>query len=250
MLRAIVVDDEPAAIESLCLLLKWQGGELVRVEGSARSVAEALELVERLKPEVVFLDVEMPGESGFDFLRAVPQQDIAVIFVTAHEHYAIQALRMSAVDYLLKPVDPIELRAALERVWQQRRRWQRARWQALLSNLEQPKPQRLVLPVLDGFQIVPVEEVLYCQSEGSYSRVVTAADRILTTRLLGQWEELLEPMGFLRIHRAFLVNVQHIRKVRRDMHGECAAVILSSGEELPISRRRLALVLERLQHGG
>lgn len=247
MLRAIVVDDESAALETLCLLLGQHCGDLVHVEGCARSVAEARQLVQQVRPEVLFVDVEMPGESGFELVRSMPPQEMAVIFVTAHEHYAIQALRMSAVDYLLKPVNPAELRAAVERALRQRQ-WQRERLQVLLGNIEQPKLRRLVLPVPDGFEIVSAEEVLYCQSEGSYSRVVTVPKRIiLTTRLLGQWEELLGPVGFLRIHRAFLVNAQHIRKVRRDVEGEGAAVVLSTGEELPISRRRLALVLEWLQ---
>ncbi len=248
MLRAIVVDDEPAAVETLCMLLQQYCGDSVQVVGTAFSAAEARRQIAVQRPDVVFLDVEMPGENGFELLRTLPYQDLAVIFVTAYEHYAIQALRMSAVDYLLKPVNPVELRAAVERAWRQRQS-QSDRLKVLLENYGQAKRQRIALPIPEGYRIVDIEEVLYCQSHGSYSYVVTRTERILTTRLLGQWEEMLSSMDFFRIHRMFLVNTRHIHTIRRSEEG-ASVVILSNGEQLPVSRRRFALLIEQIRQGG
>jgi len=248
VLRAVIVDDEAAAVESLRLLLERYCGDIVRVEAWATSAAEARELLERLHPDLLFLDVEMPGENGFELLRSLPRRDFAVIFVTAFERYALQALRSSAVDYLLKPVDPVELRQAVEKAVQQR--WTQAeRLNVLLSNLGQRTLQRLVVPLREGYRIVALEEVLYCQSEGSYTRVVTPTQRLLTTRLLGEWEELLEPYGFVRIHRAFLVNLERVQLVRRGEPQGGGVVVLDTGHELPVARRRYSYLLERLQQG-
>ncbi len=248
VLRALIVDDEPIACETLRLLLEERCGDLLCVIGSAHSAAEARRLLPQLQPDIVFLDVEMPGEDGFTLLRSLPQRDFAVIFVTAYEHYAVQALRVSAVDYLLKPVNPEELRQAVERAWQQRL-WNAERFATLLANLGQPKLQRLVLPVVGGYHVVHVDEVLYCQSRGSYSYVVTNKERFLAVRLLAEWEELLASAGFVRIHRAFLVNVRHIRSLRRVEPDGSGVLVLQTGEELPVSRRRFATVVATLQRG-
>ncbi|MCS6965943.1 MAG: response regulator [Candidatus Kapabacteria bacterium] len=246
VLRAVLVDDEPIAVETLRLLVEQYCSDIVGVEGVAFSAREARQLVARVQPDIVFLDVEMPGESGFDFLRSMPQRRFAVIFVTAYDHYAIQALRMSAVDYLLKPVNAKELREAVERVWEQRHS-QMERIGALFSNLGHLSPKRLVLPLLRGYRIVGVDEVLYCRSERSYTHVVTTTERLLTTRLLGEWEEMLAARGFVRVHRAFLVNVQHIRAIRGSEPEGGGVAVLTTGEELPIARRRFAQVLRLLQ---
>ena len=248
VLRAVLVDDEPAALEVLRELIEQGCADLVRVEGVARSAAEARQVVGQVRPDILFLDVEMPEENGFEFLQSLPQREFAVIFVTAYDRYAIQALRLSAVDYLLKPVDPQELRSALERVWHQRHR-QQERLQVLLDNFQQQALRRLVIPIPNGYQIVAVQDIFYLQSAGSYSYVFTSAGRLLTTQPIAQWEEMLVPLGFFRIHRAFLVNMHHVRQVRREREADIGAVVLTTGETLPVSRRRLQHLLGMLKQG-
>lgn len=248
VLRAVVVDDEPAAVEALRVLVEQVCGDLLRIEGAAHSAAQARLLLQQLRPDVLFLDVEMPGESGFQLLQSLPRRDFAVIFVTAYDRYAIQALRMSAMDYLLKPVDPDELREAVMRLWQQRQQ-QRERLEVLLSNLASQAEQRLVVPILKGYQIVALEDIIYLQSEGSYSRIYTTAERLLTTRPLAGWDELLTPSGFFRIHRAFLVNMKYVKQIRRDEEAGGGMVLLTTGDALPVSRRRFPSLLAFLTQG-
>lgn len=248
VLRAVVVDDEPAAVQALRTLIEQECGDRLRVEGVAHSAAEARALLTQLRPDVLFLDVEMPGENGFQLLESLPQRDFAVIFVTAYDRYAIQALRMSAMDYLLKPVNPSELREAVERLRQQRH-LQKERFGVLLHNLKSQTEQLLTIPIPKGYRIVAVADILYLQSEGSYSRFVTKEGRLLTTYPLGHWEETLALCGFFRIHRAFLVNIRHVKQVRRDEETGGGAVFLSTDEVLPVSRRRLPELLELLKRG-
>ncbi|MEN3027265.1 MAG: LytTR family DNA-binding domain-containing protein [Chlorobiota bacterium] len=247
VLRAVLVDDEVGALEALRLLLEQHCQDVVQVVATAVSAEEARQILQQLRADVLFLDVEMPGEDGFALLRSLRRRDFAVIFVTAHQQYLLQALRISAADYLLKPVNPEELREAVLRV--QQSRLQAERLDVLLSNLSAGAPKRLVIPLVNRYRLVSLQEVLYCQAHGSYSWVVTDRERLLAVRLLAEWEEILEPSGFVRAHRSFLVNVQRVCELRQESEEQSGSIVLDTGEEIPVARRRFAYVLAALQRG-
>jgi two-component system LytT family response regulator len=250
MLRAVLVDDEEAARQELAQLLEHYCSAMVELAAAAASASEARMLIPQVRPDLVFLDVEMPGENGFALLRSLPRESYGeVVFVTAYDRYAVQALRVSAADYLLKPVQPEELLAAVERVYERRR--QRIRSpsvETLLDNLSGAAPRRIVVPSGSGYHVLLSSEIVYVESERNYARFATVhREKFLSVRPLGHWEEVLAPMGFFRVHRSYLVNFEHVREIRRQPDGDF--VIVSTQERLPVAQRRVEAFIRRLQSG-
>jgi len=250
MLRAVLVDDEETARRELAQLLERHCSAMVELVATAASAAEARILIPQVRPELVFLDVEMPEENGFALLHSLPRESYGeVVFVTAYERYAVQALRVSAADYLLKPVQPDELLAAVSRIYERRRRRILSpSVETLLDNLSGAVPRRIVVPSGSGYHVLLSSEIVYIESERNYARFVTVRrERILSVRPLGHWEEVLAPMGFFRVHRSYLVNFEHVREIRQQPDGDF--VLVSTQERLPIARRRAEAFIRRLQSG-
>lgn len=237
-MRAIIVDDERLVAQNLhTLLSRYTPG--VNVLGMVHSASEAENLIKETDPDLIFLDVEMPGGNGFDLLRRFTRIKFGVIFVTAFDHYAVQAIKFSAIDYLLKPIDINELVTAVQKAQEQMKsRNINQSLNILLHNMAQPatKLQKLSLPTQDGMIFINVNDILYCQSDGNYTNFHLAdGQRLLITRQIGVYEELLPEPLFCRIHRQYIINVN---RVTRYVKGRGGHVVMSDGQEIDVAVRK------------
>ena len=242
MVRAVIVDDEVEARDVLRTMLHRRTPEVnILAEGS--SVTEAMGLIAEHKPDLLFLDVQMPGGSGFDLLKQLGTWDFDVIFITGNSQHAIQAIRFSALDYLMKPVLGDELRAAIDRHIAKRSPNAEVQTQ-LLHNLAQPDQRTMKLTLTHGdrtYAIAPAE-VAWCQADDNYTALHLADDRrFVSARTLKDYDEMLSPHGFLRVHKSSLVNRKHVEGVAE------GHVRLRNGTRVEISRRRLEEVTHALR---
>jgi DNA-binding LytR/AlgR family response regulator len=252
MLRALVVDDEPLARARLHRMLVAQGD--VQVVGEAGSVAEAVPLVDSLTPDLVFLDVQMPGEDGFALLSRTRHRP-AVVFVTAFDHYAVRAFEANAVDYLMKPFRPERLAAAVERA-----RLVLARpdelarqLQQLLATMNSARPdrpealERLTVRLGQKQLILKVQDVLWFGAEDKLVFAATATDRHYVNFTLDELEKRLEPARFVRVHRSAIANLDHAAALRPGFAGTWRLQLDDAARtEVPVSRARARQVKERL----
>lgn len=244
MIRAVQVDDEPGAREFLRARLQDVAAE-VQVVGEAKNIDDAADLLERSRPELVFLDVEMPGGDGFELLKRLGRWDFNVIFTTSHQHYAIQAIRFSALDYLLKPVQADELRAAIDRHVEHKGRTTPEVQQQFLSNIEPRDEQALKLTLTHGDRThaVAPADIAWCQADNNYTALHLADERrFVSARTLKDYDEMLSPLGFIRVHKSALVNRRHVDGI--DGEGR---VRLRNGVRVEISRRRMEEVTRELR---
>jgi two-component system LytT family response regulator len=236
MIRTLLVDDDDAARRYLRGLLTEAHGD-VHLVGESPNINEAEEAISALKPDLVFLDVEMPGGSGFDLLRKLKRWDFDVVFTTGHQHYAIQAIRFSALDYLPKPVLPDELTAAMDRLRERRATAppKAPLQEHFIANIAQIDASafKLTIPHGDRTFFVAPAEVVRCEADRNYTWVHLGPERrYLLARTLKEFEEMLEPFGFVRLNRSDLVRRNAIIRLH-DGHAE-----LKGGEKLEVSRRR------------
>lgn len=234
-LRAIIIDDEESGRETLRNILT-HFCEGVEVVGVANSVATGLQIVQEEDPDVVFLDVEMPKTKGYELIQQLEQPNFEVVFVTAYDEYAILAFRLSAVDYLLKPVNPEEIKQSLERV-RERKRHQLAseQYRLLLENLNSDQ-KRIVLPTGQGYHFIDMDQILRCEADGNYTRfVLVNGDQILVSKTLKVYDEMLSRYHFFRINRSDLVNLRQIKRYDRNRN---PTLTLLDGTELLISDSR------------
>ncbi len=244
IIRSIIVDDEKHGRENLAgLLMEYCPG--VEINGEADSVEAAITLIKEQTPDLVFLDIEMPRANGFKLLEHMKDFPFEVIFVTAYDNYAIKAIRFSAADYILKPINHHELKAAVEKVTERiKQKQQNERLKSLYHNLNQPDSPRLGLPADDRIEFVDVMSILRCQGEGNYTHIYFEGNNhLLVSKSLYEFEELLQEFSFLRVHRAHLVNIKHVVAYIRS---ECS-LKLSNGDLVPVSRRRKEEVMIRLK---
>jgi two-component system LytT family response regulator len=247
-MKAIIVDDEPDGIRTLKKLMELNCPD-VEIAATCTNAISARQQLEEIKPDLVFLDIRMPGKSGLDLLAEMPEKDFEVIFVTAHNEYLLQALQFSAVDYLMKPVDEDRLTEAVQRV-KKRVRLEKHTGQAetLLYNINKagsPLEMRLCLPTLKGFTIIKLEEILYCEAQRSYTIFHLNNNKtIMISKPLFDYECLLAGTTFLRIHKSFLINLLHIKEYVR---GEGGTVVMSNNMEIEVSRRKKELFLSKVK---
>jgi two-component system LytT family response regulator len=238
-MKAILVDDEADGIRTLKKMLE-QHCTQVEIVGTSSSANMARQQIEDLAPDIVFLDIQMPGKSGLELLTELSLKDFEVIFVTAHNEYMLQALQYSAADYLLKPVDEDRLVEAVQRVEKRLEEDKKEeRTDALLHNLSKsgnPAEMRLCLPTLKGFIVLKLDEIIYCEAERSYTIFHLEGKKTVTvSRPLIDYDNLLKDTTFLRIHKSFLINLHHVKEYQK---GEGGMVILSDGTEIEVSRRK------------
>lgn len=255
MLRSIIVDDEEKSRKLLRNLLR-NYCPTVQVLELADGVDAAAAAVDRLKPDLIFLDIQMPNASGFELLGEISGVDCDVIFTTAYDQYAIRAIRTCALDYLLKPIDIAELQAAVSRAVEKRQRQQSdERVWAFLQNLRAGKtrPLKIGIPTAKGVRFYSVREIAYCKAEGNYTRVVFGAVEKpeLVSRTLKEFEELLAEHNFIRTHRSYLVNLTHVKEYRREggispVDGEGGCIVMANKAVVPVSRDRRKALLRRI----
>ena len=235
MIKAVIIDDEQAAVEGLATMLK-EYVEGVEVIATANGIVDGIKTIVNLKPDLVFLDVEMPYGNGFDVLEAIPDKTFEVIFVTAYDHYAIKAIKHSAVDYLLKPIDIDDLEKAVEKAKEASEKDNNQRYDTLLENMRGTRPLKLALPTLDGFLYIPVEHICRIEANGSYSDVyLDNGEKHIVSRNLRWYEELLDPSVFFRAHKSHLLNLKRVKKYSRAEGGQ---VEMEDGSIVEISRRK------------
>jgi two-component system LytT family response regulator len=234
MLKALLVDDEIASIKSLEILL-CEFCPQIEIVGVARSVEEALIKTTKLKPELIFLDIEMPTGTGFDFLEQCSNLSFEIIFVTAHDNYAVRAFKYSAIDYILKPIEIDELVKAVKKVVEIRKTNfdSRNKYNALFENLKEIIPQKLVVVANGQYTYVDVRKVLFFELVNNSLVLKMEDNEILTIdESLNAIEEQLVDREFYRIHQNYLVNIQKVRKIIKLGNGN---VELANGMLLPLN---------------
>lgn len=246
MLKAIVVDDEPNCSESLCTLLRRYCPE-VEVAAICDSGVAALKEIQSLNPQLVFLDIEMPHMNGFELIERLPAIDFELIFTTSYDQYAIKAIKVSALDYLLKPIDREELKKAVQKVLHRQKSPLSQQLEILLQELHQPAHTNLkiAIPTVEGLQMINVDAIISCASDSNYTKFHLKDKRTVTTaRTLKEVEEMLEGRSFVRVHHSYLVNLNEINKY---VKGEGGYLIMSDGTSIDVSRSRKEMLLQRLK---
>ena len=215
-IRILLVDDEPEAIELLTYMLA--GKKEVRIVGAAGTVDQALQLMQQEQPHLVLLDIQMPEKDGFTFIEEAHRtgQAPGIIFVTAFEHYAIQAIRNSVFDYILKPVHQNELNSAIERFRTRRRNMQQHDLQMLVDALQGRGPSRIKLNTRSGYVLIDPEDIVYCQAGGTYTHLhLSRGHSEIITQNLGAIEEILVGNAFFRASRSYILNLNYLTRVDR-----------------------------------
>lgn len=248
-MKAIIIDDEINSGQLLKILIDQHCPELSVLDVYSNP-HEAVEGVKKHNPDLIFLDVEMAEMNGFEVKNAVNGHYKAVIFITAHSQYAIQALRASAFDYLLKPVEINELTGAVNRAILQIRKESKSGSKEVTERLDRLEQavlktgvQRLAVQSSDGYNMIAFDEIIRLEAESNYTHVYTLQKKYTVARLLRNFEEQLIPAGFLRVHHSHLVNVKHIRHYQR---GDGGYLIMSDKSQVEVSRSRKKEVLKVL----
>lgn len=236
--NAIIVDDETGPRESLNQLLENHCKQ-IRVVAKVDSVETAYQSIRELHPDLVFLDIEMQSGNAFDLLEKFDGIDFSIIFTTAFNHYAINAIRFSAIDYLLKPVDAEDLKAAVSR-FELKKHDESAlnhKFKTLLNNIHpESRSKKIAIPDGDSLVFIDIRDLIRCHSDGSYtSFFLTNGKKIMASKPIGEYEELLQEERFFRIHRSYLINLDHIKKY---VKGDGGYVVMSDGAEVEVSRRK------------
>lgn len=248
MIKTILVDDEPRGLSALKKLLELYCAD-VRVIGECQDTATAIQQIQLLEPDLLFLDIAMPDRDGFDLLNELSPVRFEIIFVTAHNEYTIQAFKYSAVDYLLKPVEEdllIEaVRRAAQRIAGKASANQVETFLYNLRKLQTPTEMKLCIPDMKGFRVVDIATIVYCESESSYTIFhLRDGQTITASKSIMEYEVLLEHSGFCRIHKSFLVNLRHIREYLR---GEGGAVVLTNDKTIEVSRRKKEIFIAKMK---
>ena len=249
MIKAMIVDDEQASIDLLKWLIEQYCPDITAIR-SSRSVKEAIPLIQSFEPDIVFLDIQMPHESGFDLLTTVDKWTFEVVFTTAYNEFAIQAIRFSALDYLLKPVDEKELRKALER-FKAKRIYAPAGhllFKNFMQNISQGNKEKFKLALADTSEVkyVALEEIIRLQSESNYTHIFLKGNRVfVSAKTLKEYDEILQGHHFLRVHKSHLVNPAYI-----ESYNKTGELILSDGTKIEVARRKKEYVLEALKGIG
>lgn len=240
MIRTIVVDDEKNGRENLKGFLDTYCKE-VAVIAEACSATDAIRLIEKLRPDLLFLDIEMPEGNGFEVLRHFDDPSFQVIFVTAYNQYAIQAIRFSALDYLLKPINIIELQAAVKRFNKQNHDYFK-QIELFKSNYFQPSSEKkIALTFADKIEFVSIPRIIKCKGEGSYTHFFTEDGKeFIASKPLSEFEKLLKDFHFARTHKAWVVNVSHVESFIKTEGGHLK---MTDGTIVPVSRRKKDTVL-------
>jgi two-component system LytT family response regulator len=236
MLNAVIIEDEKKSREVLRKLIHDYCPD-VHISGMAESVSQGIELIRTEKPDLVFLDIEMQSGSGFDLLEKIGKVNFDVIFTTAYEQYALKAIKFSALDYLLKPIDITELKAAVEKVTMRNdRQNENEKVSQLIRNFNNKLQHKITLSTSDGLMFILVEDIIRCEAQGAYTTFYFKNRKnIMVSKNLKEFQILLEDYQFFRIHNSHLINLNEIEKYKKADGG---SVLMSDGSIISISESR------------
>ncbi len=247
MIRAIIIDDERNNIDNLTGLIKKHGLD-VEIVGSATNADDGIKKIAETNPDLLFLDIQMPGKNGFDVLRALPHHQFEVIFVTAFDQYGIQAVKFAAIDYLLKPLDPEELKTSINKVAdklsKKKENLQLENLLELLKNKDSKNQHKLALASVKEIQFVNTGDIIRCESSNTYTTFYLADGKsIMVSKPIFEYDELLTDYGFIRCHQSHLVNISFIKSLIKEDSGY---LLLSDNTRVPVSRAKKDIVLKTL----
>ena len=244
-MKALIIDDEPDNVRLLALQLTRHCPQ-VDIVGQFTESTEGLKAVQQLHPALVFLDIEMPIMNGFQLLEKVGEITFHIVFVTAYDQYAVRAFRFSALDYLLKPIDTVDLIATVRRAENTARihpQQLELMRQYHPVNSVRSSPSRIALPHASGMVFVDTKQIIYCEADSNYTRFhLENREVYMISKTLGDVQDVLETGDFVRVHRQYMVNLDHIQKL---VKGEGTYLLLSNGVSIPVSRQQKDRLMER-----
>jgi two-component system LytT family response regulator len=244
MIKAIVVDDEPYCCETIAMLL--EDNQEVKIVAECYNGIDALEAIRKNNPALVFLDVEMPKMNGFEMLQQLSSVNFEIIFTTSYDQYALKAIRFSAIDYLLKPVDEEELKQAVQKVIRRSKKPIAEQLEILMQKIHQPATPvtKIALPTMEGFQMIKIDSIISCEADSNYTTLHLKGNRkMVVCRNLKDMGELLEDHSFTRVHRCYVVNLNEVEKF---VKGEGGYLIMSDGSSVDVSRNKKEELLKKL----
>ena len=239
MIRAIIIDDELDCIQSLENELTYHCKE-VDILGRYSNPKEGIKGIHQHKPDVVFLDIEMPVINGFELLELIPNINFDVIFTTAYDNFALRAFKVCAVDYLLKPVDPDELKTAVSKLQKRPEGFDaKGHFNFLLQHLEEAEQnnvKRIAVPTFEGLDFIQLQDILYCESDGAYSIIhFISGSKSVISKSLKYLEDILAHYRFFRVHKSYIVNLDYVIKYSR---GPGGTLKLTNGQEIRVARSK------------
>ncbi len=246
-MNAIIIDDEQRNRENLQQLISEHCPD-VTILKLCTSAAEARESISKRHPDLIFLDIEMPGENAFSLLESLERIDFEVIFVTAFDQYGIKAIKFSALDYILKPIDPADLRSAVSKARKKiTQKQENFRLQNLLENTRRAHSDKMIaLSLSDKVEFVEVSSIVRCQSDSNYTTFyLKSGEKLLVSKTLKDFEDLLTSYGFLRVHQSHLINLKEIKSFIKSDGGY---IRMKDGSSVSVSRQRREMVLETLKY--
>jgi len=249
MIRAILIDDQPLCTELLKDLIEKDYPQ-IEISAICHSGKEGLRAIRKHSPDLIILDVEMPGMTGFEMLQQIASPGFDIIFTTAFDKYSIQAIRYSALDYLLKPVLPHELKAAIDKVLQKADHHMNKYIKTLFKNLQELKKpvNQIAVPSSDGLLFVNIADIIHCESDSNYTTLfMKGNEKVIVSKTLKDVESLLEGNNFFRIHHSHLINMIHIKKFLRGKPG-MGHVQMSNGQIIAIARNKKDDFLNHFAH--
>lgn len=246
MLTATLVDDEPYCCETLSILLERYCPE-IKILNTCYSAADALNSIALSRPDILFLDIEMPKMNGFEMLEKLPEINFALIFTTSYDQYALRAIRFSAIDYLLKPVIREELQSAVQKAVTRFQVTMPQQVEILMQKLRQPalRMSKVAIPTMEGLRMIAADAIISCGADGNYTVLhLRNKEKITASRTLKEIEEVLEEYSFARVHHSWLVNLNEIEKY---IKGEGGYLVMSDSSVIDVSRSRKESLLKKLQ---
>jgi len=252
-MKALIIDDEPDNVRLLALQLARHCPQ-VEVVGQFTDSTEGLKAIQQLRPSLVFLDIEMPLMNGFQLLEKVGEITFHIVFVTAYDQYAVRAFRFSALDYLLKPIDSVDLIATVHRAEStarinpqqlelMRQYYPTAGWPTGAAGAGPSANGRIALPHASGMVFVNTKQIMYCEADSNYTRFhLENGEMYMVSKTLGDVQDVLETRDFVRVHRQFMVNLEHIQKL---IKGEGTYLLLTNGVSIPVARQQKDRLMER-----
>lgn len=237
-MKVFVLDDETRARKTTIAYVKRMLGSGCEIR-EAGDIDAAIDVLATYRPDIAFLDVMLGEGTSFDFLGTLDHIHFKIIFITAHDSFAIKAFKFSAVDYLLKPINPLEFKAAIEKAVASTAP-QKEQLQGLAAMIDDKRLQKIILKDHQAMHFVEVDTIIYCRSDNSYTTFTTTTDQIVISRSIGEYEDMLSQSDFFRSHRTCLVNLHHIKKVEKKEGG---MIEMSNGDIVPLARNRKEALL-------